>query len=77
MGETKFPELCFMWYPEEHNPGQWSRYITASTTIKLYNTSNTRIAEELRASIYINDKETRKGSLYRQTYCWKLADSIL
>jgi len=34
----------------------------ASTVIKLYNNSDTQIADELRNNIYINDRQPRRGS---------------
>jgi len=37
-------------------PRQWSNYTTASTAMWLYNTSDTRLAIDLRASAYVNDR---------------------
>jgi hypothetical protein len=34
---------------------EWANYSIASTVIRLYNTSDTRIADELRAAAYVND----------------------
>jgi hypothetical protein len=37
-------------------PLEWSKYCIASTVIKLYNRSDTRIGELLRTSAYVNDR---------------------
>lgn len=42
-------------------PVQWSRYIVASTVIKLYTSSDTNIAELLRSNAYVNDRMPRKA----------------
>jgi len=43
-------------------PKQWSKYINSSTAIKLINNSNTRIADDLRSKLYINDRKPKKGT---------------
>jgi hypothetical protein len=37
-------------------PFKWGNYYIASTVIRLYNTSDTRIADRLRSAAYINDR---------------------
>jgi hypothetical protein len=37
-------------------PREWSKYIISSTVIKLYNRSDTNIANLLRSSSYVNDR---------------------
>ena len=37
-------------------PAEWGRYIICSTTIKLYNTSDTNIGQLLRKTAYLNDR---------------------
>jgi len=50
-------------------PRQWADYSTANTVINLGNTSNTRIADELRSDIYINDRLSQRGSFIdKSTY---------
>jgi len=43
-------------------PKQWSKYINSSTAIKLINNSNTRIADDLRSNLYINNRKPKKGT---------------
>jgi len=43
-------------------PRQWANYIAASTAIKLHNKSNTRIADEIRQNIYINQRQPNRGT---------------
>jgi hypothetical protein len=42
-------------------PVEWSKYIIASTVIKLYNRSDTNIAVLLRSSPYINDRMPQRA----------------
>ncbi len=37
-------------------PSEWGKYIVCSTTIKLYNSSDTNIGQLLRSSAYVNDR---------------------
>ncbi len=37
-------------------PSQWGSYILASTSVKLYTASDTRIAKLLRETAYVNDR---------------------
>jgi hypothetical protein len=56
-------------------PLEWAYYCIASTVIRLFNQSNTRIAEEIRSAAYINDRlplrakfiDTSKLKIGRQT----------
>jgi len=41
-------------------PRMWSGYISASTAISLYNNSDTRLAKQLKAFPYFNDRRPRK-----------------
>ena len=43
-------------------PRQWANYITTSEVIKLFNTSDARIVQDLRSNVYINDRKPRKGT---------------
>jgi len=47
---------------DKARPRQWANYITASTVIKLHNTSNTRIAGQLRNAAYINNRQPGRGT---------------
>jgi len=42
-------------------PRMWSRYLSTSTAISLCNNSDTKLAKQLRASSYINDRRPRKA----------------
>jgi len=42
-------------------PRQWANYSSASTAMWLFNTSDTRLAMELRASAYINDRKPTRA----------------
>jgi hypothetical protein len=43
------------------SPQEWAKYIIASTVIKLYDRSDTNIANVLRTSAYINDRNPYKA----------------
>jgi len=60
--KNKIPRAMLDIISKRARPRQWANYITASTVIKLYNNSDTRIAEELCSNIYINDRQPRRGS---------------
>ncbi len=43
------------------SPSQWARYIVASTVIKLFNNSDSNIADVIRRNAYINDRMPLKA----------------
>jgi len=45
-------------------PAQWAKYTVAFTAIKLINQSNTRLTNELRSRMYINDRVSRKCKFF-------------
>jgi len=60
--KNKIPRTVLDVISKRARPRQWANYITASTVIKLHNTSNTRIAEQLRSAAYVNNRQPGRGT---------------
>jgi len=60
--KRRIPRVMLNIISKRATPRQWADYSIANAAINLINTSNTRIADELRANIYINDRLPRRGS---------------
>jgi len=62
--KRKLPKAVLDIIAKRATPKQWSNYVTASTAIKLFNSKETRIGEQLRQQCYINDRQPRKGTFF-------------
>ena len=48
-------------------PSKWAHYIVCSTVIKLYNQSDTNIANLIRESVYVNDRMPMKAKFINRS----------
>jgi len=62
--KRKLPRAILDIIAKRATPKQRSNYVTALTAIKLFNTNETRIGEQLRQQCYINDRQPRKGTFF-------------